>query len=284
MKIIRDVKGMQAVAERLYREGKTVGFVPTMGYFHEGHLSLMRIARKQADVVVASIYVNPTQFGPNEDLDKYPRDFERDETLAEKEGVDILFYPDDSEMYPEGYLTYVKVHEITEILCGASRPTHFQGVTTICAKLFHIIKPHFAVFGQKDYQQAVVIRRMVRDLNFDLEIVLGPIVREKDGLAMSSRNTYLSAEGRKSALALCESLRMAEKMIQKGERSSKVLIESIRKHIQSKPFTKIDYVSIVHPETLQPLNRIEDCVVIVLAVFVGQTRLIDNAIIQNESK
>jgi pantoate--beta-alanine ligase len=280
MKIIRDVKGMQAVAERLHREGKRIGFVPTMGYFHEGHLSLVRIARKQADVVVVSIYVNPTQFGPNEDLNQYPRDFERDEALAEKEGVDILFYPDDSEMYPEGYLTYVHVNEITKLLCGASRPTHFQGVTTICTKLFHIIKPHFAVFGQKDYQQAIVIQRMVRDLNFDLEIVLGPIVREEDGLAMSSRNNYLSTEERKSALSLSRSLRMAEEMIHKGERSADVLIASIRKEIESRPGTKIDYVSIVHPETLRPLDRIEGRAVIALAVFVGKTRLIDNVIIE----
>jgi pantoate--beta-alanine ligase len=280
MKIIRDIKAMQAVTERLRREGKTIGFVPTMGYLHEGHLSLMRIARERAKIVVVSIYVNPTQFGPNEDLNKYPRDFERDEALAEKEGVDILFFPDDSEIYPDGYLTYVHVNEITEVLCGISRPEHFRGVATVCAKLFHIVKPHFAVFGQKDYQQAVVIQRMVRDLNFDMEIVLGPIVREKDGLAMSSRNVYLSPENRKSALALHESLRMAGQTIQKGEKSANVLIASIRKHIESKPGTKIDYISIVHPETLQPLDRIENHAVIALAVFVGKTRLIDNAIIE----
>jgi len=274
------VKGMQAVTERLHREGKTIGFVPTMGYFHEGHLSLMRIVKERAKVVVVSIYVNPAQFGPNEDLKKYPRDFEHDEALAEEEGVDILFYPDDSEMYPEGYKTYVRVNEITEILCGASRPTHFQGVTTICAKLFHIIKPHFAVFGQKDYQQSVVIQQMVRDLNFDMEIVLGPIIREKDGLAMSSRNVYLSSENRKSALTLNESLRMAGQMIQKGERSVDVLIAAIRQHIESRPGTRIDYVSIVDPENLRTLDRIERCAVIVLAVFVGKTRLIDNAMIE----
>ncbi len=280
MKIIRDVKGMQAVTELLHREGKTIGFVPTMGYFHEGHLSLLRIARERAKIVVVSIYVNPTQFSPNEDLNKYPRDFERDEALAKKEGVDILFFPDDSEMYPKGYHTYVHVNEITEVLCGASRPAHFRGVTTICAKLFNIIKPHFAVFGQKDYQQAIVIQRMVRDLNFELEIVLGPIVREKDGLAMSSRNIYLSPENRKSALALNESLRMAEQMIQKGERSADMLIAAIRKQIESKPETKIDYIGIVHPETLQTLDRIEDCAVIALAVFVDTTRLIDNVMIE----
>ena len=280
MKIIRDVKGMQAVTERLQLEGKTIGFVPTMGYFHEGHLSLMRITRERADIVVVSIYVNPSQFGPNEDLNKYPRDFERDEALAEKEGVDILFFPDDSEMYPKGYQTYVFVGGITDVLCGTSRPAHFRGVTTICTKLFHIIKPHFAVFGQKDYQQAIVIQRMVRDLNFDMEIMIGPIVREKDGLAMSSRNVYLSAESRKSALSLNKSLRMAEQMIRKGERSADVLINSIRRHIESKPETKIDYVSIVHPATLQPLDRIEDCAVIALAVFVDKTRLIDNVIIE----
>jgi len=271
---------MQAVTERLHREGKTIGFVPTMGYFHEGHLSLMRIVKERAKVVVVSIYVNPAQFGPNEDLKKYPRDFEHDEALAEEEGVDILFYPDDSEMYPEGYKTYVRVNEITEILCGASRPTHFQGVTTICAKLFHIIKPHFAVFGQKDYQQSVVIQQMVRDLNFDMEIVLGPIIREKDGLAMSSRNVYLSPENRKSALTLNESLRMAGQMIKKGERSVDVLIAAIRQHIESRPGTRIDYVSIVDPENLRTLDRIERCAVIVLAVFVGKTRLIDNAMIE----
>ena len=280
MKIIKTVKEMQAEAEKLRQAGRVIGFVPTMGYLHEGHLSLVRIARERADVVIVSIFVNPTQFGPNEDLEKYPRDFERDERLAEEAGADIIFYPSEKEMYPAGYLTYVTVDEITKTLCGASRPTHFRGVITICAKLFHAVKPHLAVFGQKDAQQAVVIRRMVKDLDFDMEIVVGPIIREEDGLAISSRNSYLSPEEREEALSLHQSLKMAEEMVRKGERRTRDIVDKMRKLIEEKKRTQIDYIDVIRPETLKPLERIEDRALIAMAVFVGKTRLIDNTIVE----
>ena len=271
---------MQAEAERLRKSCKVIGFVPTMGCLHEGHLSLIRIARQKADVVVVSIFVNPTQFGPGEDLDTYPRDFKRDEKLAEEAEADIIFYPSEKEMYPEGWFTYVSVEEITKTLCGVSRPDHFRGVTTICTKLFLAVKPHFAVFGQKDAQQAVVIRRMVRDLNFDMEVIVGPIVREEDGLAMSSRNKYFSPEERQDALSLNRSLKLAEEMVRKGEQKAKAIISTMKELIDSKERTRIDYISIVHSETLKPLERIENRALIALAVFVGKTRLIDNTIVE----
>jgi len=280
MKIITTVREMQAEAEKLRQGGKIIGFVPTMGYLHEGHLSLIRIARKKADVVVTSIFVNPTQFGPNEDLDKYPRDIKRDEKLASETGVDIIFYPSNEEMYPERYLTYVTVEKITETLCGASRPGHFRGVTTICTKLFNIVKPHFAVFGEKDYQQAVVIKQMVRDLNLDMEIITGPIIRESDGLAMSSRNAYLSPEERQDALILNRSLKFAEEMVRKGEKRTEVIRKTVREMIEEKKSTRVDYVSVVDPDTLAPLKEIRNRALIAVAVFVGDTRLIDNRIVK----
>ena len=280
MKIVTTVKEMQAQADQIRQTDKTIGFVPTMGYLHEGHLSLIRLARKRADVIVLSIYVNPTQFGPHEDLDHYPRDFKRDEELAEQEDVDIIFYPSDKAMYPEGYHTYVHVEKLTETLCGRSRPNHFRGVTTICTKLFHAVKPHFAVFGQKDAQQAVVIRRMVKDLDMDIEIILGPIVREKDGLAMSSRNSYLSPEERQEALALHQSLKIAEEMIRKGKRKSATIFKTMQDHLKEKKYIRIDYIEIVNPETLQSLETIENNALIAIAAYVGKTRLIDNTIIK----
>jgi pantoate--beta-alanine ligase len=280
MVIIKTIRKMQAEAERLRLAGKRIGFVPTMGSLHEGHLSLIRMAKRHSDVVVLSIFVNPTQFGPKEDFSKYPRNFDRDEILAKQEGVDIIFYPSDAEMYPKDYLTYVNVEEMTNTLCGASRPGHFRGVTTVCAKLFHAVKPHVAVFGQKDAQQAVVIRKMAKDLNFDLEILVAPIVREPDGLAMSSRNVYLSPEEKADALVLSRSLQMAEQMIRQGERKAAKIIRAIRELIESKKNTKIDYVSIVDPDTLKPLDTVESKALIALAVFIGSTRLIDNSIIQ----
>ncbi len=280
MKIITTVKEMQTEAEKLRRRGKIIGLVPTMGYLHEGHLSLIRIARKKADVVVISIFVNPTQFGPNEDLDKYPRDIKRDEKLASETGVDIIFYPSNEEMYPERYLTYVTVEKITETLCGTSRPGHFRGVTTICAKLFNIVKPHFAVFGEKDYQQAAVIKQMLRDLNLDMKIITGTIVREADGLAISSRNAHLSPEERQDALVLNRSLKFAEEMIQNGEKRAEAIIKTVKKMIEEKKSTRVDYVSVVDPDTLASLEKIEDKALIALAVFVGDTRLIDNRIVK----
>jgi pantoate--beta-alanine ligase len=280
MKIIKTVKEMQAFSNRMRQEGKIVGFVPTMGYLHEGHLSLIRIAREKANVVVLSIYVNPTQFGPNEDLEKYPRDFKRDEALAKNECVDVLFYPSDHEMYPEGFLSSVSVRGITEVLCGASRPHHFQGVTTICAKLFHAVHPHFAVFGQKDYQQCVVIKKMVKDMDFNMEIIMGPIVRESDGLAMSSRNTYLSFRERSDALALQDALKLAENRVRQGERKTELLIREMTGLIESRENIRIDYVRIVHPDHLHDLEIIDDRAVVALAVFAGKTRLIDNTILE----
>ena len=271
---------MQTEAEKLRQAHKTIGFVPTMGYLHEGHLSLIRIARSRADVVVISIFVNPTQFDPDEDLETYPRDFPRDERLAEQAGTDIIFYPVVEEMYPKGYSTYVSVEEITTGLCGASRPGHFRGVTTICTKLFLAIKPHFSVFGQKDAQQAVVIRRMVQDLNFDMEIIIGPIVREQDGLAMSSRNACLSPEERQDALTLNQALSLAEGMVKKGEKKTGTIVEAMRTHIESKDRTRVDYIDIVHPDTLTPLTKITNRALIALAVFIGNTRLIDNTIVE----
>jgi pantoate--beta-alanine ligase len=279
MKKFTTIQKMQNEAEMIHRGGFTIGFVPTMGYLHEGHLSLVRIARARADVVVVSIFVNPTQFGPDEDLDHYPRDLKRDEELLGKENVDIIFYPSTEEMYPEDFLTHVTVDGITQTLCGRSRSGHFRGVTTVCAKLFLAVKPDFAVFGQKDAQQTVVIQRMVRDLNMDLEIVVGPIVREKDGLALSSRNAYLSTEERQDALCLSESLNMARDMIRKGESDVFRLIQAMTKKIQSKKNTRIDYIQSVNSETLEDLERIENRALIALAVFVGKTRLIDNILV-----
>lgn len=279
MKIIHTIKEMQVEADRHRHDGKTIGFIPTMGYLHEGHLSLIRIAKDQADVVAVSIFVNPTQFGPNEDLDKYPRDFDRDEKLASSAGADIIFYPAVEEMYPQGYLTYVDVEKVTDKLCGAKRPGHFKGVTTICTKLFLAVKPHFSVFGQKDAQQVLVIQKMVRDLNFDMEIVVGPIVREKDGLAMSSRNVYLSEDERADALSLNQSLLAAKNMISKGEKDTAVITSMIKEKIDTKTHTRIDYISIVDANTLESVDQISGLTLIALAVFVGKTRLIDNLLI-----
>ncbi|HDQ45780.1 MAG TPA: pantoate--beta-alanine ligase [bacterium] len=279
MKIITTVREMQAEARRIRSAGRIIGFVPTMGFLHAGHLSLIRTAREKADIIVLSIYVNPTQFGPDEDLSRYPRDFDRDEEMARRAGVDILFYPSDSEIYPPGHRTFVEVEDITRRLCGASRPAHFRGVTTIVAKLFHAVQPHVAVFGQKDAQQAIVIRRMAKDLNFDVEIAVAPIVREPDGLAMSSRNTYLSPDERRDALALYESLRLAEERIRSGERNAGVIIESVAAHIRSKTHNRIDYVACVDAETLDPLETVSGRVLIALAVSTGRTRLIDNIIL-----
>ena len=284
MKVIRTVRELQAEAEKHRQAGRMIGFVPTMGCLHEGHLSLIRIARSRADVVVVSIFVNPTQFGPEEDLDKYPRDFRSDEKLAEEAGADIIFYPSEKEMYPYDFLTFVSVEEITDVLCGASRPGHFRGVATVCVKLFHAVKPHFAVFGQKDAQQVVVIRRMVKDLNIDVEIVTGPIVREADGLALSSRNTYLSKEERKDALSLNQSLKLAEEMVRNSERRVDVIVHAMKELIDGGKRTCIDYISVVYPETLRELDEIEDKALVALAVFVGKTRLIDNTIIDIRTK
>ena len=276
MRIISSIREMQAFSESVRNAGQKISFVPTMGYFHEGHLSLMREGRQRGDCLAISIYVNPTQFGPSEDFEKYPRDFERDSSLADGVGVDVIFYPEDKEMYPELYQTYVNVENVTENLCGLSRPGHFRGVTTVCAKLFNIVKPHYAIFGRKDFQQLIAIKRMVLDLNMDLEIIGMPIVREADGLAMSSRNVYLRTEEREAALGLSRSLKMAKEMYDGGEKDVSAILERVRKYIEGHPYTVIDYAKICDTTTLKDIGRIEGESVLALAVRINKTRLIDN--------
>jgi pantoate--beta-alanine ligase len=279
MKVIRKIKEMQKYVNRI-KGKKIIGFVPTMGYFHEGHIELMRQARKECDVVVVSLFVNPIQFGPKEDYKKYPRDFERDKKLAKYAGVDILFYPDVKEMYHDDFSTYVEVTgKFTNILCGKYRPGHFRGVTTVVSKLFNIVKPDIAYFGQKDIQQCYVIKKMIEDLNFDIKLKIIPTKRENDGLAMSSRNTYLTTQQRKVAPVLYESLMYAKNMIENGEKDSKKIIRKMKELIESKPYTKVQYISIVDAKTFEEVKRITNKVIIALAVFIGDTRLIDNIIV-----
>ena len=284
MKVVDSVKKMQSYSESLRRQGKRIAFVPTMGYFHEGHLGLMKEAKKMADCVVVSIYVNPTQFGPQEDFSKYPRDLNRDLKMAQSAGVDVIFYPPNNEMYPAGYQTYVDVEKVTKNLCGMSRPGHFRGVTTVCCKLFNIVKPHIAVFGKKDFQQFVSIRRMVDDLNMDLQITGLPTVREADGLAMSSRNKYLQKNERLSALALFKSLKLAQKLYSGGETKSSVIISKVEKLIKRAPYTAIDYIKICSTKTLNDVEEIKNQSVLALAVKVGTTRLIDNHVFGEKLK
>ncbi|MBZ5720617.1 MAG: pantoate--beta-alanine ligase [Acidobacteriia bacterium] len=280
MKICTTVKEMHAAAHAARREGKRIGFVPTMGALHEGHLSLVRAAKAQSDTVVVSIFVNPVQFGPNEDLNRYPRPFERDRQLLENEGVDFLFAPSAEEMYPAGAITYVTVEGLSEKLCGKSRPRHFRGVTTVVAKLFHIIEPDLACFGQKDAAQAAIIRRMVRDLHLPVEIVVCPIVREPDGLAMSSRNAYLDPQQRRSALVLSRSLGRVVEVFGKGERNSDRLIEVGKQVFEDEPSVRLDYFEIVDPETLEPVVTVRGAALVAVAAFAGTTRLIDNTVLQ----
>jgi len=267
---------MQSFSTSLRMDGKKIAFVPTMGYFHEGHLSLMKEAKKMADCLVVSIYVNPTQFGPKEDFSKYPRDLDRDLKMAESVNVDVIFYPPDKEMYPANYQTHVDVEKVTQNLCGMSRPGHFRGVATVCNKLFNIVKPDFAVFGKKDFQQFVTIERMVDDLNMDIQIIGSPTVRESGGLAMSSRNKYLNKDERKSALTLFKALKLAQKLYSNGEKKSSVIITEVEKLIKRASFTAIDYIKICDTRTLKDDDKIKNQSVIALAVKVGNTRLIDN--------
>lgn len=276
MEIINDVRQMQQRCLDLRAQGKRIAFVPTMGYLHEGHLSLLQEGRKRGDVLVLSIFVNPTQFGKNEDLDSYPRDLARDSEIARRAGTDLIFAPTAAGMYPQGYATYVDVEGLTDILCGASRPGHFRGVTTVVTKLFQIVLPHTALFGCKDFQQLAVIRRMAADLNIPVEIIGMPIVREKDGLAMSSRNVYLSADQRSQALALVESLRLASSMARAGEKDAARIIAAVRERIGQEPEAAIDYVQICHADTLRDVTEVDANSVMLLAVKVGKTRLIDN--------
>ena len=284
MKVIRSPEEMQQTAEALRLAGKVLAFVPTMGFFHEGHLELMRVARKHADIVMISIFVNPIQFGPTEDLETYPRDLDGDLLKAEKEGVDLVFAPTAPDMYPDNFQTRISVEKVTKHLCGLSRPTHFDGVTTVVANLFNITKPHFAVFGQKDFQQLIVVTRMVRDLNMDVRIIGVPTVREPDGLAMSSRNSFLNLEERNSALCLKRSLDLVRDLVSRGEHQAEALIQAVRELILAHPFTEIDYVNLCDPVSMEDVATVEGEALLALAVRVGKTRLIDNCLLSRSGK
>jgi pantoate--beta-alanine ligase len=273
---------MRRTAEQLRRDDASLGLVPTMGYFHEGHLSLMRRARADCDSVVVSLFVNPTQFGPGEDLDRYPRSFERDRELAAGAGADVLFAPDAEAMYPEGYATYVDVERLTEVLCGASRPGHFRGVATVVAKLFNCCRPTRAYFGRKDYQQAQVIKRLAADLDLGIEIDLIPTVREADGLAMSSRNKYLSPAERRQATCLYRALARAQEMFAEGVRDAASYVSEMKAVVAAEPDARLDYAEVVHPEELTPAAEVEAGSVAALAVYIGGTRLIDNTALGEE--
>lgn len=284
MRVINHATEMQQTSEALRMSGKILALVPTMGFFHEGHLELMRVARRHADVVMISIFVNPTQFGPKEDLSIYPRDLEGDLTKAEKVGVDLAFVPSVEEIYPHGFQTKICVEKVTKHLCGLSRPTHFDGVTTVVAKLFNIMKPHIAVFGQKDFQQLTVVSRMVEDLNMDIRIVGVPTVRELDGVAMSSRNSLLNPEERMSAICLKRSLDRARDLIAQGEVNAGTLIKAIKEMILGYPFTQIDYVTLCDPVSMEDVETVEQETLLALAVRVGKTRLIDNCLLSRKLK
>ncbi len=262
------------------RQGLTVGLVPTMGYLHEGHKSLIDRAVAENDRVVVSDFVNPIQFGVNEDLATYPRDIEADKRLCEQAGVDLIFHPEAEEMYAPDFSTYVEMQRVSERLCGKTRPTHFRGVCTVVCKLFHIVMPDRAYFGQKDAQQLAVIRRMVRDLDMDIQIVGCPIIREEDGLAKSSRNTYLNKEERKAALVLSRAVFCGEEMMKKGERDGESVLTAMRRVIEAEPLARIDYVEMVDADSIQPLARAEGRVLVAMAVYIGKTRLIDNFIME----
>jgi pantoate--beta-alanine ligase len=284
MEIINRIPRMRSVARDMRGEGSRVGLVPTMGALHEGHLSLMARAREMCDIVVASVFVNPTQFGPAEDYDRYPRDLARDAELAFARGVDFIFAPTADDMYPEDFVTYVTVEGLSERLEGASRPGHFRGVTTVVNKLFNIVQPNFAFFGRKDAQQVIVIKRMVRDLAMDVEVVVGPIVREEDGLALSSRNVYLSADERQGATVLRRALERARAMYNGGESDAGRLLAAIRAVVEAEPSARLDYVAITETRRLEPVALIssDEPTLISMAVFFGKTRLIDNIVLNGE--
>jgi len=273
-------RDMSAWSDTERRRGHTIGLIPTMGALHHGHASLIRAARAACDRVVVSLFVNPTQFGPHEDYERYPRTFEADRNLCEREGADAVFAPSVPDMYPPGGETFVDVGTLGTVLCGASRPGHFRGVATVVAKLFTIVNPHRAYFGQKDYQQTVVIRRLCEDLRCSIEVVVCPTVRDPDGLAASSRNVYLAPEERKRALQVSAVLAEAERLIEAGERSGGKIRDALGVSLSSESAVRVEYVAVVHPDTLQPLERLAGRVVIALAVWVGRTRLIDNVVIE----
>ena len=280
MKITGAIDEVRAQVKEWRKEGLTVGLVPTMGYLHEGHKSLIERAVAENDRVVVSDFVNPIQFGVNEDLATYPRDIEADKRLCEEAGADLIFHPEAEEMYAPDFSAYVEMQKVSEGLCGKTRPTHFRGVCTVVCKLFHIVTPDNAYFGQKDAQQLAVIRRMVRDLNMDIRIVACPIIREADGLAKSSRNTYLNEEERKAALALSRAVFHGEKMMKDGERDAETVLSAMRKLIEAEPLAKIDYVEMVDADSIQPLAKAEGRVLVAMAVYIGSTRLIDNFIME----
>jgi len=280
MKLVRSISEMRALCRPARSRGGRLGLVPTLGALHEGHLSLVRTAREKSDVVAASIFVNPTQFGPSEDFAKYPRALESDCALLEREGVELVFAPSVEEMYPQGAVTWVVVEGLSERLCGKSRPGHFRGVTTVVAKLFHIVEPDLAFFGQKDAAQVAIIQRMVRDLGVPVSIEVCPIVREPDGLAISSRNAYLSSQERKSALVLHRSLVQVQKSFGAGERDSVILLSAAKQELATEPSVRLDYVEVVDPETLEPETAVTKRTLVVVAAIVGQTRLIDNIVLE----
>lgn len=279
MKIVSTVEQVREEVKKWRQQGLTVGLVPTMGYLHEGHKSLIDKAVAQNDKVVVSVFVNPIQFGPTEDLATYPRDLERDAALCEDAGAALIFHPEKEDMYFDDFCTYIDMDGLTKGLCGKTRPIHFRGVCTVVGKLFNIVHPDRAYFGQKDAQQLAVVRRMVRDLNFDLEIVGCPIIREEDGLAKSSRNTYLSEEERKAAVILHKGLVKGEKMVSAGEKDVKKVLDAITEIIESEPLARIDYVEAVDFDNIETIDTIEGSVLVAVAVYIGKTRLIDNFIV-----
>ncbi len=279
MQIAYTIKEVREQVKAWKKEGLTVGLVPTMGYLHEGHASLMKKAVEQNDRVVTSVFLNPTQFAPTEDLESYPRDFEQDCKLCDSLGVSLVFHPESEEMYAPDFCTWVDMDVLSKTLCGKSRPIHFRGVCTVVSKLFNIVTPDRAYFGQKDAQQLAIIRRMVRDLNMDIEIVGCPIVREEDGLAKSSRNTYLNEEERKAALVLSQSIFLGQKMVQEGETDAAIIKAAMTEKIQSEPLARIDYVEIVDGLSMQPVDTVQSPTLAAIAVYIGKTRLIDNFIV-----
>ena len=280
MKVVSTIKEVKEIVAGWKKQDLSIGFVPTMGYLHEGHGSLITKARENNDKVVVSIFVNPMQFGPSEDLASYPRDLEKDSAFCESLGADLIFHPEPSEMYTDGFSSYVDMSVLTEELCGLSRPVHFRGVCTVLTKLFHIVQPDRAYFGQKDAQQLAIVKHMVEDLNMNLEIVGCPIIREADGLAKSSRNTYLSAEERQAALILSKTIFMGQKMVVDGETDADKLIAAMRANIETEPMAKIDYVKAVDGLTMQKIKEIKAPALVAMAVYIGKTRLIDNFIVE----
>jgi pantoate--beta-alanine ligase len=279
MEIIKHIADMQRWSDARRLEGKKIAFVPTMGFLHEGHLSLVRAGKKRGDVVIVSIFVNPIQFNQQSDFSTYPRNLEQDQRMLEEVGTDALFYPEASEMYPHGFQTTVEVDKVSQPLCGAFRPGHFRGVATVVAKLFNITKPHIALFGEKDFQQCVVIKRMVQDLNVDLEILAMPTVREPDGIAMSSRNARLSPAERQTSLCLARALHQAQAMVTRGERKAATILQTVHETISREGGIQVEYASLCHPETLEEVSEVSDRTLLALAAWVGDVRLIDNTVL-----